>query len=119
MSKKYTSTEINITEHTDRNINGSLAVVEPATVINSPGLNRRIVVTSFILCNAESQGAITLELQDGGHTHWTFYASAGAVLSKDFPANHPWKLSNNQPLTIDKNAANTVYYSIQYHVEGA
>lgn len=113
--KKYTQPAAYIVEHTDRNITGGLASTEQ--VIPSPGLNRRIVVTSVLVCNAEAQGTVTITLQDGGRDRWIFYATAGSYLSKDFPANHPWKLSADAPLTINVNAANTVYYSIQYHVE--
>ena len=109
---------ISIFEYNNLNICGILDEAGPTVLIQSPGLNQHIVVTSFVIQNEASQASTLMILQDGGHDRWRFLAPAqGDFLSKDFAPNHPWKLRDNQPLVLYLSAANQCSYSIQYHIE--
>lgn len=110
----------NILEHEDTNISDTVDTAGSNTIIASPGLNRHIVVTSFVIQNEAAQATTTMILQDGGHDAWRFLAAAqGDALAMVFPANHPWKLRENQPLALWLSGANVSGYSIQYYIEQA
>lgn len=117
MKRKQFTQPVTVEEYVDRHISNTVAAAGSTNIVGAPGLNRRIVVTSFVVQN-ESQAATVIILEDGGQERWRCYAAGpGNGLAMNFPANHPWMLRANQPLVINLSGANTCGYSIQYRIE--
>lgn len=118
MPTRGPASTVNVQELSLRHISDIVSGVGSNTVINAPGLNQRIVVTSFVVQNEEEQTAITVILRDGGHNHWRVSCpQQGDGLSKDFAVGREWRLSENTALNIYLSAAGNVGYSIAYSLE--
>lgn len=102
------------------NISGIYSASGDNQIVAAPGVDKRIVVTSFTMQNEDSQTAAILILRSDTSTTnaWRVYtANQGDGLSKTFAAGYEWKLNENEPLNLNLSAAVQCNCSVEYYIE--